>query len=115
MQWNQWITQHCEIKERERGKGAHTHVYLVKCVSSREVAKHPGFMEVDELGHVVDAPEIGLCVPRQDLPTVHHGLPRDNPATKLNRTNLTRFATGQFNKHVGSNARSGASTQGAGS
>jgi len=40
-------------------------------------------MEVDELGHVVDAPEISLCVPQQDLPTVHHGLPRDNPATKL--------------------------------
>jgi len=42
-------------------------------------------VEVDKLGHIVDASKIALRVPWQDLPTVYYSLPngQTDPATKL--------------------------------
>jgi hypothetical protein len=38
-------------------------------------------VKVDELGHVVDTPNVGIRVPWQDLPAIHHSLP--TAATQL--------------------------------
>ena len=70
--------------KRESRKDGDTHVDLVERVSECEVAEHPRLVEVDELGHIVDAPKIGLRVPRQDLPTVYYSLPTPQISHKYN-------------------------------
>lgn len=67
--------------QREQKRWARTHVYLVERVSPREVAENPRLVKVDELGHVVDTPNVGIRVPWQDLPAIHHSLP--TAATQL--------------------------------
>lgn len=73
--------------QREQKRWARTYVDLVERVSPREVAENPRLVKVDELGHVVDAPNVGIRVPRQDLPAIHHSLPMPQPSHKLSQPN----------------------------
>jgi hypothetical protein len=66
------------VLKREQ-KEDNTHIDLIECVPSRKIAEHPRLVEIDQLGHIVDAPEVGLRVPRQHLPPIDHGLTRPPP------------------------------------
>jgi hypothetical protein len=51
-----------------------TYIDFIEPIPPSEIAEHPRLVEVDQLGHVVDAPEVGLRVPRQDFLPIDHSL-----------------------------------------